>query len=542
MANTRTDDRKRTDAWWLDQWKKTNDAFDKREEQRNRNWPGHLKEQEGRARYSPWLVAPCHARDYGLRPLASGVPYWASPFIWTESPDPSGNPLAGAENHLVARIFNVGSATAAPTKVDFYWADPSVGLGAGDAHFIGTEFVEVQPMTSRVVRCATPWVPSYLNGGHECVFVQCDNHVLDPLRNPFEPWNDRHVGQRNLAVLPPVAQTFMLWAPAGMEGVREELRVTAMRGALRTMANMRRPAAQVFGEAAARLLAGLFPTQATVRRMEAKAQPMQVAGRVIEAAQVIAAAQMTNEIRRSHCAPPSGGDCHCKDLPPPGPHMPACDATALGERLLTVEGEPAGARRIAVQLRAVALQPNEFVVLNLTWLAAGAVRGGYVLVLAPAGWFKDSTLDTTKDDDMHTSPRDHGGDALQELVIDQFPQARLTLEIARVLQRHLPIKSVEELEKIAEYGSVGKLSFDKSYVARMGLESLLPIRDEKDLVRKIAGVMSIAAHRAAPGTGGDDRVASIAGAMLDKRTRAVSIPTHHFAGESLFGFVRAKGE
>lgn len=126
--------------------------------------------------------------------------------------------MAGAENHIVARIFNLGAATAAPTKVDFFWSDPSVGLGAAEAHFIGTEYVEVQPMTSQVVRCATPWIPSYLNDGHECVFVQCDNHVLDPLLLPFQPWADRHVGQRNMHVLPAVAQAFHLWAPAGIEG------------------------------------------------------------------------------------------------------------------------------------------------------------------------------------------------------------------------------------------------------------------------------------------------------------------------------------
>ena len=190
------------------------------EEARRRAWLNWMKENQGRARYSAWLVVPCNLSDYGARPLPSGTPYWVSPFIWVDSPDPSGRPLAGAENFLVAQIFNLGAATAAPTKVDFFVFDPSVGLNPADLQaetplFAATEWVEVQPMKSKIVTCATPWIPTYLNNGHECAFVNCDNHVLDPLLQPFAPWSDRHVGQRNLAVLPAVQQQFHLWAPLG---------------------------------------------------------------------------------------------------------------------------------------------------------------------------------------------------------------------------------------------------------------------------------------------------------------------------------------
>ena len=32
-----------------------------------------------------------------------------------------------------------------------------------------------------------PWVPTLVNDGHECLFVDCDNHILDPLRHPWMP-------------------------------------------------------------------------------------------------------------------------------------------------------------------------------------------------------------------------------------------------------------------------------------------------------------------------------------------------------------------
>lgn len=209
MGN-RQNDGKRDDAWRLDQWKQSDAVLRRQQQARERARPCDVKEQTERARYSAWLVLPGNASDYGLRALPSGTPYWASPFVWAERPSPSGNPVAGAENHIVARVFNLGAATAAPTKIDVFWSDPSVSLGAADAHFIGTESVEVQPMASQVVRCATPRIPSDLNDGHECVFVQCDNHVLDRLRLPFQPWADRHVGQRNMHVRQAVTQAFHL--------------------------------------------------------------------------------------------------------------------------------------------------------------------------------------------------------------------------------------------------------------------------------------------------------------------------------------------
>src|SRR5258706_8693307 len=123
---TKPNDRKHDDAYYADQWARAEAERKNRAEGRRRAWYAWQKEQGRRAPYSAWLDIPCNLTDAGLRPLPSGTPYWASPFIWVESPDPSGKPLAGAENHFVAQVFNLGAGTSAPTKVDFYWADPSV--------------------------------------------------------------------------------------------------------------------------------------------------------------------------------------------------------------------------------------------------------------------------------------------------------------------------------------------------------------------------------------------------------------------------------
>jgi hypothetical protein len=150
---------------------------------------------------TPWLVLRCDDDDLGIRPLPATTPFWVSPDIWVQSSDPLGNPVAGEENTLVARIFNLGALTAAPVKVDFYWADPSLGLGPSTMHPVGTAYVEIPALGHAEVPCPTPWVPVDVNGGHECVLVNSSNWVLDPITAPFSPTVDRHVGQRNLHVV-----------------------------------------------------------------------------------------------------------------------------------------------------------------------------------------------------------------------------------------------------------------------------------------------------------------------------------------------------
>jgi hypothetical protein len=72
-------------------------------------------------------------------------------------------------------------------------------------------------------------------------------------------------------------------------------------------------------------------------------------------------------------------------------------------------------------------------------------------------------------------------------------------------------------------------------VERFGFKSLLPIRDNADLVAKIAGMLRIAAQQ---GQGGPSSL--LTGALPG--SRGASIPAVHFAGPSLFGYTVAKGD
>jgi hypothetical protein len=179
----------------------------------NRVWHQGLRIANRNRHWTPWLLLRYAVNDLGFRPIPSGTAFWVSPDIWVESSDPLGQPVAGQNNFLHARIFNLGMAGAAPVRVDFYWANPALGFGPANMNLIGTEWVEVKSQTSVDVRCSTPWVPVIVNEGHECLVVNCSNHVLDPMLQPFQAVLDRHVGQRNVHVVtaPPGSSfTFVL--------------------------------------------------------------------------------------------------------------------------------------------------------------------------------------------------------------------------------------------------------------------------------------------------------------------------------------------
>ena len=188
----------------LEEVKKADEERKEAIEKAKKDYEKLINRYKHRDRYkdkvTPWLLTRYAPTDLGLRPIPGGVPYWASPDISVESSSPLGNPVAGEENFLHVRIFNLGAADAAPVQVDFYWADPSLGLGPANMNLIGSEWVEVKSLHSKDVRCNKPWVPEFVNNGHECAMVNCTNLILDPILHPFEPVLDRHVGQRNLHV------------------------------------------------------------------------------------------------------------------------------------------------------------------------------------------------------------------------------------------------------------------------------------------------------------------------------------------------------
>ena len=182
--------------------------------------------------YLPYLLIRSSSGDSGARPF-NGV-FWESPDIFVAPnqeasmaplmpPTSAGIAKAGAPNTLYAHVWNLGKAPAYRVRVEFYWFNPSLGISRADANLIGAAWVDLAnrftlyPNWSEVdgpsgkyvtrgchviVRCPETWVPLFENNGHECIVIRVSEPILDPLAlNSFSAQSDRHVGQRNIAVV-----------------------------------------------------------------------------------------------------------------------------------------------------------------------------------------------------------------------------------------------------------------------------------------------------------------------------------------------------
>jgi hypothetical protein len=183
----------------------------------------------------------------------------------------------------------------------------------------------------------------------------------------------------------------------------------------------------------------------------------------------------------------------------------AADLGAFGEVLLRQDGADAGmARQIELKLQPVDLAMDEIVLLNVTYANAGVVAGGYVIVLAHPAWFKSSLFPAPTtganqgDPVVTTNPKgvSPAREDLRDLVIRFNPHARATLELAEQLAPLLPIESPERIGKELR---VGGEAVDSALLMQFA-KGMMPIKDETELVHKIALVLRLAsvhgeAHR-----------------------------------------------
>ena len=138
--------------------------------------------------------------------IRDGVPYWyLSPDVWVvKNPGDSieSSPIAGTPCYLMAKVANNGTTNVTNATVKFYWANPAIGVDRNTATFVGQSFVSLTTDQVEDVLCLTPWIPEFLNEGHECILAEAF-HGNDPLPATidFNVPTDRHVAQRNLSVL-----------------------------------------------------------------------------------------------------------------------------------------------------------------------------------------------------------------------------------------------------------------------------------------------------------------------------------------------------
>ena len=109
------------------------------------SWAGPRKDL-----YLPYLFMRANAGDTGTRPVVGA--FWESPDIMVlAGVEPSMAPpvpaqlgqtaQAGAPNTLYAHVWNFGQSAAPQTVVEFYWCDPTLGIGPQSAHLVGQTIV-----------------------------------------------------------------------------------------------------------------------------------------------------------------------------------------------------------------------------------------------------------------------------------------------------------------------------------------------------------------------------------------------------------------
>jgi hypothetical protein len=162
--------------------------------------------------YTPYLNIRYDTADMGWRPLAPGTVFWASPDIVATPTDIYGNVEAGTNVTVRAHVLNWGMSAAVGVNVEFYWLNPSLAIIPTNANLIGSKLVSVPAMNYVDVTCPVLWTPQFVNGGHECLIVQC-SCPQDPIIHPLLPMLDRHVGQRNIMIAnPEMKQKLQLFA------------------------------------------------------------------------------------------------------------------------------------------------------------------------------------------------------------------------------------------------------------------------------------------------------------------------------------------
>jgi hypothetical protein len=172
-------------------------------------WPGDRADL-----WLPFLFMRANPGDQGARPVVG--PFWESPDILLLAdtdpavapavpPDLGQTAVAGRPTTLYAHVWNFGLSAAPNVVVEFFWCDPSLGIGPASANRIGFARASLGARGSgrshAVVKCPEPWFPTLVNGGHECLVVRIWDETSDGLGTPaWDAALNRHVAQRNIHV------------------------------------------------------------------------------------------------------------------------------------------------------------------------------------------------------------------------------------------------------------------------------------------------------------------------------------------------------
>lgn len=181
----------------------------------------HWIREKGRTRQNglwPYLLIRAYAGDHGVRPVASPTPFWESPDIHVVEGDVTTieghtttlNPRAGVAHSVFVHVWNIGKLASLGNKLTVFWANPTFSFDdpVHPPHPIGATFIDLpdrlDPLCHKVVKIPQLWVPVEENNGHECLLAKLSG-FMDGAGAGYDARQNRHIGQRNLQLLPPQA-------------------------------------------------------------------------------------------------------------------------------------------------------------------------------------------------------------------------------------------------------------------------------------------------------------------------------------------------
>ena len=186
------------------------------------SWPGQRKDMD-----LPYLFLRANPGDTGTRPAVG--PFWESPDVLLLAgvhpdqappvpPELGQIAVAGRPNTVYAHVWNFGRRPAHDVVVEFYWCNPALGVTPAGLTLIGVGSTDLGHRGSgrshHVVRCPEPWVPTMVNGGHECLLVRVYDLMEDMLTLPeWDAAVNRHLGQRNVHVVSATGGLDLVAAP-----------------------------------------------------------------------------------------------------------------------------------------------------------------------------------------------------------------------------------------------------------------------------------------------------------------------------------------
>jgi hypothetical protein len=255
--------------------------------------------------YLPYLLVRSNPSDRGARAV-SGV-FWESPDIFVRPGVPAnlapltpplnaGSPVVGSPTTLYAHVWNLGRAAVWGAYVEFSWFNPSLGFNYANANRLGAAMIDLGdrftsfpewreasgPAGDRyltrgchaIVKCPATWMPTWENGGHECLVVRVFEQFMDPVElTNYNARIDRHIGQRNITVVQaksPAELDLMLDVGPTTAPGRAEVEISIDQpGSMPWLQLYAGPGGVVPRPAATPLLAGLLPpTMPGARRID----------------------------------------------------------------------------------------------------------------------------------------------------------------------------------------------------------------------------------------------------------------------------------